>query len=347
MKAVRLVEWKQAPEVVDVDEPTPAAGEVLVRIGGAGICHTDISLIHVLEAGMLPFEPPFTLGHENAGWVAQLGDGVRGLEVGQPVVVYGPWGCGLCHNCAGGAENHCEQPDVVGAEVGGLGRDGGLAPLMIVPSARHLVPLTNLEPWQAAPLADAALTPYRVIHKWRHLLVPGSNAVVLGAGGGLGHLAVQLLRELTPARIVGVDASPGGVQRALDLGATVAVRASDTTEAEVRDATGGRGAELVLDFVGSADTLAVAAAVVRPLGHVAIVGSGGGTLTCGYFGLPYEVSVSTTYWGSIPELIEVVELAEQGRIVSQVQTFPFSRALDALEALHAGKVEGRAVVVPD
>ena len=347
MKAVRLVEWKHAPEVVDVDEPTPGAGEVLVRIGGAGICHTDISLIHVLDTGMLPFEPPFTLGHENAGWVAQLGDGVRGLEVGQPVVVYGPWGCGLCHNCAGGAENHCERPDVVGAEVGGLGRDGGLAPLMIVPSARHLVPLTDLEPWQAAPLADAALTPYRVIRKWRHLLVPGSSAVVLGAGGGLGHLAVQLLRELTPARIVGVDASPGGVQRALDLGATVAVRASDTTATEVRDATGGRGAELVLDFVGSADTLAVAAAVVRPLGHVAIVGSGGGTLTCGYFGLPYEVSVSTTYWGSIPELIEVVELAEQGRIASQVQTFPFSRALDALEALHAGTVEGRAVVVPD
>jgi propanol-preferring alcohol dehydrogenase len=347
MKAVRLVEWQHAPEIAEVDEPSPAPGEVLVRIGGAGICHTDISLIHVLEAGMLPFDPPFTLGHENAGWVERLGAGVRGLEVGQPVVVYGPWGCGVCRNCLLGAENHCERPTVVGPEVGGLGRDGGLAPLMVVPAARHLVPLTDLEPWQAAPLADAALTPYRVIRKWVHLLVPGSNVVVLGAGGGLGHLAVQLLSAMTAARIVGVDARPGGVALAAELGAAVSLLAADSNAEEVREATGGRGAHLVLDCVGSEATLALAAAVVRPLGHVAIIGSGGGSMTVGYFALPYEVSVSTTYWGSIPELVEVVALAEAGRIASRVQTFPFSRALDALEALHAGSIEGRAVVVPD
>jgi propanol-preferring alcohol dehydrogenase len=347
MKAVRLVDWKHRPEVADVDEPSPGPGEVLVRIGGAGICHTDLNLIHVLEAGMLPFDPPFTLGHENAGWVERLGAGVRGLEVGKPVVVYGPWGCGVCHTCLHGAENHCERPTVVGPGVGGLGRDGGLAPLMVVPSPRQLVPLHDLEPWQAAPLADAALTPYRVIRKWIHLLVPGSSVVVIGAGGGLGHLAVQLLTAMTAARIVGVDARPRGVELAAELGADVSLLAGDSTPVEARDATAGRGAELVLDFVGSEATLALAGAVVRPLGHVAIVGAGGGSMTCGYFGLPYEVSVSTTYWGSIPELGEVVALAEAGRIVSRVQTFPFSRALDALDALHAGTIEGRAVVVPD
>ena len=157
MKALRLLAWKQPAQFEDVDEPVPGPGEVLVRIGGAGICHTDLNLIHVLEAGMLPFDPPFTLGHENAGWVEQLGSGVRGLDVGQPVVAYGPWGCGLCHTCLVGAENHCTRQSVVGLGSGGLGRDGGLAPLMVVPSARHLVPLSDLEPWQAAPLADAAL----------------------------------------------------------------------------------------------------------------------------------------------------------------------------------------------
>jgi alcohol dehydrogenase, propanol-preferring len=347
MRAVRLVAWKHAPAVVEVEEPSPGPGEVAVRIGGAGICHTDLNLIHVLESGMLPFEPPFTLGHENAGWVAQLGAGVHGLEVGQPVAVYGPWGCGMCRPCHEGTENHCDRSTVVGPGVGGLGRDGGLAPLMIVPSPRHLVPLADLEPWQAAPLADAALTPYRVIRAWRHVLVPGSSAVVIGAGGGLGHLAVQLLRELTPARIVAVDTGPRALALATELGATTAVPADADVAAAVKDATAGRGAELVLDVVGSADTLAVAGAVVRARGHVAIVGAGGGSLAVGYFGLPYEVSVSTTYWGSIPELVDVVTLAEQGRIAARVQTFPMSRALDALEELHAGRIEGRAVVVPD
>ena len=347
MKAVRLIGWKRPPAVEDVDEPVPGPGEVLVRIGGAGVCHSDLNMIHVIEAGMLPFDPPFTLGHENAGWVEQLGAGVSGLDVGQPVAVYGPWGCGLCDPCVRGSENHCERAAQLGYGGGGFGRDGGLAPLMVVPSARHLVALRDLEPWEAAPLADAALTPYRVIRKWRHLLVPGSTAVVLGAGGGLGHLAVQLLAELAPARIIGVDVRQSGVDLAAQLGADLSVLAGDSTAAEIRDATSGRGAELVLDCVGNDATLSVAAAVVRALGHIAIVGAGGGSVSCGYFGLPYEVSVSTTYWGSIPELHEVVALAEQGRIRSRVQRFPFSRALDALDALHEGAVEGRAVVVPD
>ena len=346
MKAVQLVAWQHDPEVRDVPEPEPGPGEVLVRIGGAGLCHSDLNMLHELEPGMLPFDPPFTLGHENAGWVEATGPGVHRLEAGQPVVVYGPWGCGRCARCQHGEENFCERQAELGYGGAGFGRDGGMAPLMVVPSARYVVPLTTLEPWEAAPLADAGLTPYRVIRKWRHLLVPGTHVVVIGAGGGLGHLAVQILRATAPSTIVAVDARPSGLDLASELGADEAVLAGDGAADAVRAPTRGRGAELVLDFVGNDATLALAAGVSRSLGHVAIVGAGGGTLASGYFALPYEVSVSTTYWGSLPELGEVIALAEQGKLCSRVERYPLDRALDAFAALADGTVTGRAVLVP-
>ena len=259
---------------------------MLVRVGGAGLCHSDLNMLYTLEPGTLPFEPPFTLGHENAGWVEAAGPGVGGLEVGQPVVVYGPWGCGRCYRCQQGEENFCERQAELGYGGAGFGRDGGMAPLMVVPSPRYLVPLTTLEPWEAAPLADAGLTPYRVIRRWRHLLVPGSHVVVIGAGGGLGHLAVQILRAVAPSTIVAVDAREAGLALARELGADAAVLAGEDAAGAVREHTHGRGAELVLDFVGNDATLSLAAAVSRSLGHIAVVGAGGGSLAYGYFATP-------------------------------------------------------------
>lgn len=345
MQALQLTEWQHEPELREVDPPEPGPGQVLVRVVAAGACHSDLHLFHDFAPGVLPFDPPFTLGHENAGVVEALGAGVSGLDVGQPVAVYGPWGCGRCRACVQGAENYCERQAEIGAAGGGLGRDGGMAPLMLVPAARYLVPLGDLDPVEAAPLTDAGLTPYHAIRRALPVLTAGSAAVVIGAGGGLGHLAVQILRAVCPALVVAVDARPDGLALAERLGAHVTVAAGEGAAAQITEATGGRNAEAVFDFVGIDATMALGAAVVQPRGHLTIVGIGGGSYTMSFFSIPYEVSLSTTYWGTIPELHEVIALAARGDIAPIVQRYPLGRALDAYAAMRDGTLEGRAVVV--
>jgi len=345
MRALRLMEWKQGPALEEVPDPEPGPGEVLIRIGGAGACHSDLHLMYEFDAGMLPWEPPFTLGHENAGWVEALGPGVAHLEVGEAVAVYGPWGCGQCHRCAQGMENYCVHQAEIPVMGGGLGADGGMAPLMLVPNARHLISLGDLDPVDAAPLTDAGLTPYHAIKRSLHLLIPGSTAVVIGAGG-LGHMAVQILCALTPAAIVAVDRSEDALQLAQRVGAEHGVLFGSDAAAEIRDITGGAGADVVLDLVGSDETLQLGAAVARMLGHLTLVGLAGGSLAVSFFGLPYELSVASTYWGSIPELIEVIALARSGQIGAHVERFSLDEAAGAYEQMRAGILHGRAVIVP-
>lgn len=346
MRALRLLAWKSEPEFADVEEPRPGPGQVVVRIAGAGVCHSDLHLMHDFEPGQLPWGPPFTLGHENAGWVHALGEGVTGLAPGQPVAVYGPWGCGVCRNCRVGVETYCENPEGAPAPGGGggLGVDGGMAELMLVPHARHVVPVPEgLDPVFAAPLTDAGLTPYHAVRRSWPKLVPGSTAVVIGVGG-LGHMAVELLRELTPARVLAVDIDETKLRLAAEIGAHDVVRSDEAAADAIRKLTNGAGAEVVLDIVGNDATLALAAAVVRPQGDLSIVGIGGGTLPLSFFAVPFEASVQTTYWGSATELMEVLELARAGRIGSRVTTFGLDQALDAYARLAAGQIEGRAVI---
>jgi propanol-preferring alcohol dehydrogenase len=345
MRALQITAWKQPPEVRDVPDPDPGPGQVVVRVGGAGACHSDLHLLHDFEPGMMPFPLPFTLGHENAGWVHAIGAGVTRLEVGQPVAVYGPWGCGCCHRCRQGLENYCENQAEIGVAGGGLGLDGGMAELMLVPDARLLVPLGDLSPADAAPLTDAGLTPYHAVKRSLPLLVPGSTAVVIGVGG-LGHMGIQILRALSAAQIVAVDQRPSALELAASVGADRVVESGDSAAAEIRSLTGGRGAEVVLDFVGVEATMALAAAVVRPLGHLTVVGIGGGSLPFGFWSVPYEASLATTYWGSVTELMEVLALAESGHISAHAQQFPLDEAPSVYEKLAAGELTGRAVIVP-
>lgn len=346
MESLQLTAWKHEPELREVPQPDPGPGQVLVKIGGAGACHSDLHLMHDFEEGLLPWGPPFTLGHENAGWVEGVGPGVTGLEPGEPVAVYGPWGCGRCHRCRTGMENYCERQSELGAAGGGLGFDGGMAPYMLVPNARWVLPIGELSPVQAAPLTDAGLTPYHAVKRSLALLGPGSAAVVIGVGG-LGQMAVQIIRALSSATtIIAVDQREDALRLASQVGADHTVASGDGSAAEVLELTAGRGADVTLDFVGVDQTLALGASVTRTMGHLTIVGIGGGTLPVSFFSLPYEVSVATTYWGGIHELMEVIELGRAGKIRAEVTTYDLANAIDAYHSLRDGAITGRAVIVP-
>ncbi len=360
MQAVQLTAWQAAPELREVPRPVPGPGEVLLEVRAAGLCHSDLHLMH-WPAGTVPYELPFTLGHEVAGTVAALGPGATGVDVGEPVLVYGPWGCGVCPRCSLGEEHLCLRASTLPGRGCGLGRDGGLAEYLTVPSPRLLVPLGDLDPAHAAPLADAALTPYHAIRRALPLLRPGSSAVVIGVGG-LGHVAVQLLKALSPARVVAVDTRAEALELALRHGADAALPAAalpapglraetggdaaTLTARELRAETGRQGAALVIDCVGVDTTLALAAETVAPGGHVAIVGLGGGTFPMRFGAVPMETPVVLSNWGTRAELAEVVALARAGAIHMEVERIPLSGALDAYQRLESGDVRGRLVVEP-
>lgn len=343
MKAVRYNGVGQAPSVEEVARPEPGPGQVLVRIGGAGVCHSDLHLMDEDQG----FEPGFTLGHENAGWVEQVGAGVAGLKPGTGVAVYGPWGCGHCHACQVSMENYCENTRVAGSAGGGLGFDGGMAPYMLVPDPRLLVPLGGLEPRQAASLSDAALTPYHAIKRALPHLHGGDTVVVLGVGG-LGHMAVQLLAALAPVRIVAGDVDARKRAQAERLGAHHSVNTADIDGAReaIRGITGGRGAAMVLDCVGIQPTVDLAPAILGADSHWTIVGLGGGRHDFHFGSTPFGCRLSIPYWGARSELIEVIAMARDGLIHAEINEFALDDALDVYEKLRAGEILGRAVLVP-
>jgi propanol-preferring alcohol dehydrogenase len=295
-------------------------------------------------AGTVPYKLPFTLGHEVAGTVAALGPGTEGIEVGESVLVYGPWGCGRCPRCSLGEEHLCERKDLRRGTACGIGRNGGLAEHLVLPSARLSVPLGDLDPVSAAPLADAALTPYHAIKRGLREVPPGSTAVVIGVGG-LGHAAVQLLRALGGCRIVAIDRRQEALDVARASGAEIALLADGLTAKAVQLAAGGR-AELVVDCVGVDATLELAASIVAPGGHLSVIGVGGGTLPFRFGVIPFETTVVFSNWGTRSELAEVVDLARAGLLHLEVERIALEDVPAAYERLEAGDVRGRVVAVP-
>jgi propanol-preferring alcohol dehydrogenase len=338
MRAALLPGYGSPLEITEVPAPDPGPGEVLVRVAAAGVCHSDVHLRRH-EANELPYFP-WILGHEVAGHVERLGPGPAAVQPGDAVAVFGGFGCGACEVCLGGDEQLCPSGRWLG-----IGRPGGYAEYVLVPSARHLVPLGDLDPVDAAPLTDAALTPYRAIRKVLPALRPGSSTVVIGAGG-LGQCAVQLLRVLSPTEIVVLETAPDKRETAVSLGAHHALDPAEPGIVDrVRSLTGG-GATAVLDIVGAEETTALAAQLARRRGHVVLVGLAGGTVQVGFAAIAPEVNVTTSFWGNRTDLAEVVRLAQRGALRVDVSRYPLGSLEDAFADLVGGRIRGRAVVTP-
>ncbi|MFR9780867.1 NAD(P)-dependent alcohol dehydrogenase [Micromonospora sp. MS34] len=332
-------------EQVDVPTPEAGPGEVLLRVGAVGACHSDL---HVLDApeGMFPI--PITLGHEIAGTVDTVGPAVDGWSPGNRAAVYGIIGCGHCRACLRGHENQCKLVPLGGI---GISRDGGLAEYVVVPASR-LLNVGDMDLTQAAPLTDAGLTPYHAIELAREKLRPGTTCVVIGIGG-LGHMAVQILVATTAVRIVAVDTSVAALDLASRMGAHDVVQAGPEAVDKIRAIVGPPpdGADVVLDVVGAQPTLDTARQVVATGGQLLLIGLAGGTLPVRPVAgepptIPLETSVQVPFWGTQAELQEVIALAKGGQLHADVQTFPLEQAPEAYEALRRGEIHGRAVIVP-
>lgn len=340
MKAIQYTEFGTRPRVMEVERPSPGPGEVLLRVTASGLCHSDEFVMMMPEEGY-PYPMPMTLGHEPAGIVEELGEGATGIAVGDAVIVYGCWGCGVCEMCADGSENLCLK----GMVSPGLGVHGAMAEYMVVDSVRHLVPIGDLDPVRAASLTDAALTPYQAIKGVLPRLVGGSTTVVIGAGG-LGHVAIQLLRELTPTRVIALDIGQEKLDFATENGAHEALTSDPAAAEKVRELTRGRGADVVLDFVGMDVTGELAVACGGVGSSVVIIGAGMGGAKIGLTSAPYNMSVSTSLWGRRKELLELVEMAHRGQIKIRTKTYPITDGEQAYDDMHAGRIVGRAVIVP-
>ena len=346
MRAVRFTDWKTKPSLKDVPKPTAGPGEVLLKVAGAGACHSDVAIYADFEAGVVRgLDPEYTLGHENAGWVEEVGEGVTGFTKGDAYLVFGPIGCGHCTACSRGQDTYCENAATNPYQGIGLGRDGGMAEYLVVP-ARNLIPLGDADPVAAAPLADAALTPYHAIKlSLPQLNKGGATALVIGLGG-LGQIAVQIIKALTGATVIATDMKPEAMELATSRGA-ITVPGGEGQVEKIREITGGRGVDAIFDFVGIKPTIELGQQTMAQGGRIAGVGIAGGVVQWSFFTNPYEAVITNTYWGTIEDLHEVVKMYQAGQIVPDVQRFTMDQALEAYELLESGKLSARAVVMPN
>src|SRR5213082_213379 len=270
MKAVRLLEYNQLPKVAEVAEPKITGPfDVIVRIGGAGLCRTDLHIIEGQWKEKSGVTLPYTLGHENAGWVQQIGSDVSNVAVGDTVIVHPLITCGLCRACRAGDDMHCSNSAFPGISI-----DGGMANFLKT-SARAVVKLNpSLHPKDIAALADAGLTAYHAVKKAAAHLYPGTKVVVIGAGG-LGHIGVQCLQAMTSAEIIVVDRSPEALELTRAWGADHTVVSDGSHVAKVKDIREGQGVEAVIDFVGEQGAESDAVAMLRRAGSHYIIGYGG------------------------------------------------------------------------
>jgi NAD+-dependent secondary alcohol dehydrogenase Adh1 len=341
MKAVRLHDYHKQPVVEDVQEPTISGPlDVIVKIGGAGVCRTDLHIIEGQWADRSGVALPYTLGHENAGWVHAVGNGVTNVAPGDTVILHPAPSCGLCRACRAGDDMHCSNGDFPG-----LASDGGMAEFLLT-SARACVKLDpSTQPADVAALADAGITAYHAVRKAIPLLYPGTTCVVLGAGG-LGHIGIQCLAALTATTIIVVDRNPDALKLAEELGAQHTVVANGQHVDAVKDLTGGAGAEVVLDFVAEQGAEQDGFAMTGRAGSYFVIGYGGQIQIPTLDIISTERNIIGNIVGTYNDLAELMVLAQSGKVTLHTKVYPLDSALEALDDLDNGRVRGRAILVP-
>jgi NAD+-dependent secondary alcohol dehydrogenase Adh1 len=341
VKAVRLHEFHQMPVIDEVPEPKISGPlDVIVKIGGAGVCRTDLHIIEGQWDAAMGTPLPYILGHENAGWVHEIGSAVTNVAVGDTVIMHPTPTCGLCHACRAGDDMHC-----INSSFPGLSTDGGMAAYLLT-SARACVKLDPVtKPEDVAALADAGITAYHAVRKAIPLLYPGTTCVVIGAGG-LGHIGVQCLAALTATRIIVVDRSPDALKLAEQLGAQHTVVADGGQVDAVKDLTGGAGAEVVLDFVAEQGAEMDGWNMTAPAGSYFVIGYGGTLEIPTLDIISTERNIIGNIVGTYNELAELMALAQAGKVTLHTRTYPLDAAVEALSDLDAGRVRGRAILVP-
>jgi NAD+-dependent secondary alcohol dehydrogenase Adh1 len=341
VKAVRLHAFHTQPLIDEVPEPVIASPlDVIVKVGGAGVCRTDLHIIEGQWDAAMGTPLPYVLGHENAGWVHEVGSAVTNVAVGDTVILHPTTTCGLCHACRAGNDMHC-----VAAEFPGLSRDGGMAEYLRT-SARACVKLDpQTRPADVAALADAGITAYHAVRKAIPLLYPGTTCVVIGAGG-LGHIGIQCLATLTAATIIVVDKNRDALKLADQLGARHTVVADGGHVAAVQELTGGQGAEVVLDFVAEQGAENDGFAMTRRAGSYFVIGYGGTVTIPTLDIISTERNIIGNIVGTYNDLAELMVLAQAGKVTLHTRTYPLAAAPDAVADLDAGRVRGRAILVP-
>ncbi len=341
MKAVRLHAYGQRPAVEDVADPVVTGPlDVIVRIGGAGLCRTDLHIVEGQWKEKTHVALPYTLGHENAGWVQAIGSAVDHVAVGDTVIVHPLITCGFCRACRAGDDMHCAR-----GAFPGIDTNGGFAEFLKT-GARSIVKLDpGVRPEDVAALADAGLTAYHAVKKAAAILYPGTNAVVLGAGG-LGHIGIQSLKALTAATVIVVDRSAAALELARSCGADHTVLADGTQVRQVMDLTGNKGCEAVVDFVGEGGALEDGVSMLRRAGTYYVIGYGGVVKVPAIDIISTEINFVGNLVGTYNDLVELMTLTAQGRVALRTQSYPLEAFNDAMNDLDQGRLHGRGILIP-
>jgi NAD+-dependent secondary alcohol dehydrogenase Adh1 len=341
MKAVRLHTYGQHPLVEEVAEPRITNPyDVIVQIGGAGLCRTDLHIIEGQFSDKSGITLPYILGHENAGWVQAIGSAVSNVAVGDTAIIHPQISCGFCRACRAGDDMHCSH-----AAFPGMDTDGGMAEFLKT-SARSVIKLDpRLAPRDIAALADAGITAYHAVKRAATRLYPGTRAVVIGAGG-LGHIGIQCLKALTPAEIIVVDRSREALELCRGWGADHTVRADGKQVATVREISSGRGAEVILDFVGEGNSVVDGVAMLQRAGSYYLIGYGGQLAVPTIDIIASEISFAGNLVGTYNELVELMTLNRQGKVTLHTRLYPLEAANEAIHDLESGGLRGRAILVP-